>query len=58
MFMVFLGSLCRETAKNAIKNKSMGKDDRKTKFNFFGQFFFTWTSPNKLFVVFLNSGKE
>jgi hypothetical protein len=30
-FMVFLGSSCRETAKNAIKNKSMGKDDRKKK---------------------------
>jgi predicted Rossmann fold nucleotide-binding protein DprA/Smf involved in DNA uptake len=26
--MVFLGSSCRETAKNAIKKESMGKDDR------------------------------
>jgi hypothetical protein len=36
MFLVFLGSSCRETAKNAIK-QSMGKDDRKTVFflNFF-----------------------
>jgi hypothetical protein len=31
MFMVFLGSSCRETAKNAIKN-SKGKDDRKKVF--------------------------
>jgi hypothetical protein len=29
--MVFLGSSCRETAKNAIK-KSMGKDNRKKVF--------------------------
>jgi hypothetical protein len=28
IFMVFLGSSCRETAKNAIKKKSMGKDER------------------------------
>jgi hypothetical protein len=26
--MVFLGSSCKETAKNAIKKKSKGKDDR------------------------------
>jgi hypothetical protein len=29
IFMGFLGSSCRETAKNAIKNFLMGKDDRK-----------------------------
>jgi hypothetical protein len=28
-FMVFLSSSCRETAKNAIKTKPKGKDDRK-----------------------------
>jgi hypothetical protein len=28
IFMVFLGSSCRETAKNAIKQISMGKDER------------------------------
>jgi hypothetical protein len=32
IFMVCLGSSCRETAKNAIKKKSMGKDDRKKVF--------------------------
>jgi hypothetical protein len=37
MFMVFLGSSCRETAKNAIKKKSMGKDGRKKAF--FSQLF-------------------
>jgi hypothetical protein len=31
IFMVFLGSSCRETAKNAIKIISMGKDERKKK---------------------------
>jgi hypothetical protein len=35
--MVFLGSSCRETAKNAIKKKSMGKDERKK--GFFSQLF-------------------
>jgi hypothetical protein len=35
IFMVFLGSSCRETAKNAIK-KSMGKDERKNKSQLFG----------------------
>jgi hypothetical protein len=34
IFMVFLGSSCRETAKNAIKKKSMGKYDRKKVFFF------------------------
>jgi hypothetical protein len=29
---VFLGSPCNATAKNAIKNKSKGKDDRKKVF--------------------------
>jgi hypothetical protein len=29
VFIVFLGSSCRETAKNAIKIISMGKDERK-----------------------------
>jgi hypothetical protein len=37
IFMVFLGSSCRETAKNAIKKKSTGKDDRKKVF--FSQLF-------------------
>jgi hypothetical protein len=31
-FMVFLGSSCRETAKNAIKKMSLGKDERKKVF--------------------------
>jgi hypothetical protein len=47
IFMVFLGSSCRETAKNAIK-KIDGKRRQKKKFfflNFFGQKFLTWTSP-------------
>ena len=51
IFMVFLGSSCRETAKNAIKKKSMGKDDRK-KF-FFSQLFrpkvFDMDFPQKVF---------
>jgi hypothetical protein len=29
IFVVFLGSSCRETAKKTIKKKSMGKDERK-----------------------------
>jgi hypothetical protein len=29
IFVVFLGSSCRETAKKRDKKKSMGKDDRK-----------------------------
>jgi hypothetical protein len=32
MFVVFVGSPCRETAKNAIKQKLKGKDDRKKVF--------------------------
>jgi hypothetical protein len=48
--MVFLGSSCRETAKNAIK-KSMGKDDRKKVF--FSQLFrpkvFDMGFPQKVF---------
>jgi hypothetical protein len=54
---VFLGSSCRETAKNAIKNKLMGKDDKKKVFflNFFGQKFLTWAFPKKFLMVFLNS---
>jgi hypothetical protein len=35
--MVFLGSSCRETAKNAIKKNSMGKNERKKVF--FSQLF-------------------
>jgi hypothetical protein len=31
IFMVFLGSSCRETAKNAIKKNRWEKDDRKKK---------------------------
>jgi hypothetical protein len=58
-FVVFLGSSCRETAKNAIK-KPMGKDDREkgkkiSTFPANGQKFLTWTSPKTFFVVFLNS---
>jgi hypothetical protein len=49
--MVFLGSSCRETAKNAIKKKSMGKDDRKKVF--FPQLFrpkvFDMDFPPKVF---------
>jgi hypothetical protein len=37
IFRVFLGSSCRETAKNAMKKKSMRKDDRKK--DFFPQLF-------------------
>jgi hypothetical protein len=51
IFMVFLGSPCRETAKNAIKKKSMGKDDRKKVF--FSQLFrpkvFDMDFPQKVF---------
>jgi hypothetical protein len=50
IFMVFLGSSCRETAKNAIKNL-MGKDDRKKVF--FSQLFrpkvFDMDFPQKVF---------
>jgi hypothetical protein len=47
--MVFLGSSCRETAKNAIK-KTMGTDERKKVFfslNFFGQNVFDMDFPQK-----------
>jgi hypothetical protein len=51
IFMVFLSSSCRETAKNAIKQKSMGKDDRKKVF--FSQLFrakvFDMDFPQKVF---------
>jgi hypothetical protein len=52
MAMVFLGSSCRETVKNAISDqkKSMGKDDRKKSFfslKFFG-FFFDMELPQKV----------
>jgi hypothetical protein len=50
IFMVFLGSSCRETAKNAIKIISMGKDER---IFFFPQLFrpkvFEIDSPQKVF---------
>jgi hypothetical protein len=56
IFMVFLGSSCRETAKKAIKQKSMGKDEREKKnLNFFGQKLLTCTFPKKFLMVFLNS---
>jgi hypothetical protein len=49
--MVFLGSSCRETAKNAIKKNSMGKDERKKAF--FSQLFrpkvFDIGFPQKVF---------
>jgi hypothetical protein len=51
IFVVFLGSSCRETAKNAIKKKSKGKDDRKKVF--FSQLFrpkaFDMDFPQKVF---------
>jgi hypothetical protein len=51
IFMVFLGSSCRETAKNAIKKNSMGKDERKKVF--FSQLFrpkvFDIDFPKKVF---------
>jgi hypothetical protein len=48
--MVFLGSSCRETAKNAIK-KSMGKDGRKKVFvpQLFRPKVFDMYFPQKLF---------
>jgi hypothetical protein len=49
--VVFLGSSCRETAKNAVKKKSKGKDDRKKVF--FPQLFrtevFDMDFPPKVF---------
>jgi hypothetical protein len=51
IFMVFLGSSCRETAKNAIKKKSLGKDERKK--GIFSQLFrpkvFDIDFPQKVF---------
>jgi hypothetical protein len=49
MFMVFLGSSCRETAKNAIKQKSMERRQEKSFFFsiFFGQKFLTCIFPKK-----------
>jgi hypothetical protein len=43
ILMVFLGSSCRETAKNAIKKNSMGKDEKNFRpkvfdIDFFGVF--------------------
>jgi hypothetical protein len=56
IFWVFLGSSCRETAKNAIKKKSMGKDDRKKKNSqHFRPKGFDMDFPQKVFMVFLNS---
>jgi hypothetical protein len=55
---VFLGSSCRETAKNAIKIKSMGKDGRKTVFfppQLFGPKAFDMDFSQKKIMVFLNS---
>jgi hypothetical protein len=50
IFMVFLGSSCRETAKNAIKKKSMGKDERKKVFSqLFRPKFFDIDFPQKVF---------
>jgi hypothetical protein len=57
--VVLLGSSCRETAKNAIKQSRwpMGKDGRKKVF--FPQLFrpkaFDMGFPQKVFMVFLNS---
>jgi hypothetical protein len=49
--MVFLGSSCRETAKNAIKKKSMGKDERFKVFlsQLFRPKFFDIDFPQKVF---------
>jgi hypothetical protein len=65
IFMVFLGSSCRETAKNAIK-KPMGKDDRKKVLflNFFRPKAFDMYFPKKVFLgvfelpLFLNAIKN
>jgi hypothetical protein len=58
VFMVFWGSSCRETAKNAIKQID-GKRRQET--SFFSQLFrpkafdiLTWTFPKKFLMVFLN----
>jgi hypothetical protein len=47
IFMVFLGSSCRETAKNTIKKNRWEKTE--------GKKFFLTFSAKKLFVVFLGS---
>jgi hypothetical protein len=47
VFMVFLGSSCRETAKNAIKKIDGKRRQEKC-------FFFSTFSAKKFFVVFLN----
>jgi hypothetical protein len=57
MFMVFLGSSCRETAKNAIQkdrreNTTGPKSLFFSTFSFFGQKFLTWTSPIFVYGVF------
>jgi hypothetical protein len=54
IFMVFWGSSCRETAKNAIKTNRWENTTGKKFFflNFFGQKFLTWTFPKKVFGVF------
>jgi hypothetical protein len=45
IFMVFLSSSCRETAKNAT-NKTEGKKSQDfVPLNFFGKKFLTWTTP-------------
>jgi hypothetical protein len=56
-FVVFFGSSCRETAKNAIKKIEGKKTTEKSVFfpQLFGQKFLTWTSPKKFLMVFLNS---
>jgi hypothetical protein len=62
IFMVFLGSSCREreTAKNAIKKNSMGKDERKKVF--FSQLFrpkvFDIDFPQKVFNGVFNAIKK
>jgi hypothetical protein len=57
IFVVFLSSSRRETAKHVIK-KTEEKKRQETLFfplNFFGKRFLTWTPPQELLVVFLKS---
>jgi hypothetical protein len=53
IFMVFLGSSCRETANSAIKQiDGKRREGGKKILNFFGQKLLTWTSPKKCLWCF------
>jgi hypothetical protein len=52
IFVVFLGSSCRETAKNTIKKIEGKRRQEKKNLNFFGQKFLTRPSPKTFFGVF------